>query len=369
MYMQVFEGGHVKRSALTALTACVIALLAGGIAFAQDSAEQEAADSLLVTARALFDVIPTEPPPIEGNEYSDEKELLGRTLWFDTRLSSSWFISCNSCHNVGTAGVDLQPRSIGHAWQRGGRNSPTVFNAVFNIAQFWDGRAEDLAAQAMGPIQDALEMNNTPERVIATLASMPDYVEMFEAAFPADEDPVTFENIALAIEVFESTLITPHSRFDQFLEGDREALTAEEKEGLNLFIRRGCAACHQGINVGGQGYFPFGVVEQPDAEVLPHGDVGRFGVTVVESDRYSFKSPTLRNIALTPPYFHSGVVWDLEEAVRIMVSAQLGTELTEHEVLSIALFLRSLTGVQPLVTIPDMPSITPATPRPEPMSR
>lgn len=350
------------------LMLCAAALLVGS-AFAQEQEAAAPTDSLLVTAQSLFEPIPQETPILEGNEYSDEKELLGRSLFFDPRLSGSWFISCNSCHNVGTGGVDLQPRSIGHAWQRGGRNSPTVLNAVFNIAQFWDGRAEDLAAQAMGPIQDALEMNNTPERVIATLASMPGYVEMFEAAFPDEDSPVTFENIALAIEVFESTLITPNSRFDQYLEGDRDALTEEEKEGLNLFIRRGCAACHQGINVGGQGYFPFGVVEQPDAMVLPHGDVGRFGVTNVESDRYSFKSPTLRNIALTAPYFHSGVVWDLEEAVRIMGSAQLGTQLTEDEVASITLFLHTLTGEQPLVTIPEMPAITPATPRPEPMSR
>ncbi|HLR45686.1 MAG TPA: cytochrome-c peroxidase [Deinococcales bacterium] len=348
---------------------CAAAVLLTATAVAQEGEASDSSDSLLVTARSLFEPIPQEAPDLAGNEYSDAKELLGRSLFFDPRLSSSWFISCNSCHNVGTAGVDLQPRSIGHAWQRGGRNSPTVLNAVFNIAQFWDGRAEDLAAQAMGPIQDALEMNNTPERVISTLASMPGYVDMFADAFPEEEDPVTFENIALAIEVFESTLITPDSPFDQYLEGDTDALTAEEKEGLNLFVRRGCAACHQGINVGGQGYFPFGVVEQPDAEVLPHGDVGRFGVTDVESDRYSFKSPTLRNIALTPPYFHSGVVWDLEEAVRIMGSAQLGTELTENEVQSITLFLHTLTGEQPLVTIPEMPAVTPATPRPEPMSR
>lgn len=359
----------MKRSALTALTACVIALLAGGIAFAQDSGEQEAADSLLVTARALFDVIPTEPPPIEGNEYSDEKELLGRTLWFDTRLSSSWFISCNSCHNVGTAGVDLQPRSIGHAWQRGGRNSPTVFNAVFNIAQFWDGRAEDLADQAMGPIQDALEMNNTPERVIATVESMPDYVSLFEAAFPEDDDPVTFLNIARAIETFESTLLTPDSRFDQFLEGDTSVFNEQERAGLETFIRRGCVACHQGVNLGGHGYFPFGVVEQPDALLLPVGDVGRFAVTNVESDRFAFKSPTLRNIALTPPYFHSGVVWDLEDAVTIMGSAQLGAELNEEEVSNIVAFLHTLTGEQPEVTVPVLPATTPLTPRPDPTFR
>lgn len=352
----------------TLMFAVVAVLLVGGFALAQED-DGEAADSLLVTARALFDVIPTEPPAIEGNEYTDEKELLGRSLWFDTRLSSSWFISCNSCHNVGTAGVDLQPRSIGHAWQRGGRNSPTVFNAVFNVAQFWDGRAEDLADQAMGPIQDALEMNNTPERVLATVVSMPGYVDMFEAAFPDDEDPVTFLNIARAIETFESTLLTPNSRFDQFLEGNTEVFSQQERDGLETFIRRGCVACHQGVNLGGHGYFPFGVVEQPDAILLPAGDVGRFGVTNVESDLYAFKSPTLRNIALTPPYFHSGVVWDLEDAVTIMGSAQLGAELNEEEVSNIVAFLHTLTGDQPVVAVPELPAITPQTPRPDPMVR
>ena len=347
------------------------------IALAQDGGEGDGepaqevleTDQLLQMARGLFSQVPTEPPELAGNELTPEKELLGRTLWFDPRLSSSWFVSCNSCHNLGTAGVDLQPLSIGHAWQRGGRNSPTVLNSVFNVAQFWDGRAEDLAEQAMGPIQDALEMNNTPERAVATVRSMPDYVAMFEEAFPEDDEPVTFENIAAAIEVFESTLLTPNARFDQFLGGDRQAITDREREGLNLFITRGCAACHQGVNLGGHGYFPFGVVEAPDAAVRPPGDLGRFAITNVEADRYAFKSPTLRNVALTPPYFHSGGVWELADAVRIMGSAQLGADLTEDEVVAITAFLHTLTGEQPQVEYPVMPAITNTTPLPLPELR
>ncbi len=357
----------MKQLTKLAVTFGLAALLSTGIALAQEQAD--ASDSLLVTAQSLFSVIPSDPPPIEGNEYTEAKELLGRTLWFDPRLSSSWFISCNSCHNVGTGGVDLQPLSIGHAWQRGGRNSPTVFNAVFNVAQFWDGRAEDLADQAMGPIQDALEMANTPERTVATVASMPAYVDLFAEAFPEEEEPLTFENIARAIEVFESTLLTPNSRFDQYLAGNTDALTDQEKDGLNSFIRRGCVACHQGTNLGGHGYFPFGVVERPDAMILPVGDVGRFSVTNVESDLYAFKSPTLRNIALTAPYFHSGVVWDLSDAVRIMGSAQLGAALSEEEVDNITAFLHTLTGDQPEVTIPALPALGPNTPLPTPMIR
>ncbi len=327
------------------------------------------ADPLIERARTLFEPIPQEPPAIEGNPFSEEKELLGRTLWFDPRLSASWFVSCNSCHNLGTAGVDLQPLSLGHAWQRGGRNSPTVLNSVFNVAQFWDGRAEDLAQQAMGPIQDALEMNNTPERAVATLASMPEYQALFGAAFPDEAEPLSFENMARAIEVFESTLLTPDSPFDQFLRGDAAALGEQERAGLELFMNRGCVACHRGINVGSHDYYPFGVIERPDATILPPGDLGRYAITNREVDRYAFKSPTLRNVALTPPYFHSGTVWELEDAVRIMGSAQLGADLNEEEVLAITAFLRSLTGVQPVVEYPLMPNITNATPRPLPEVR
>lgn len=356
----------MNRIAAIAAAILALALFASIRPSAQEAPAAPAVeDSLMRTAQVLFNPIPHDIPDLSNNPYSDEKELLGRSLFFDPRLSSSWVVSCNSCHNVGTAGVDLQPQSVGHGWQRGGRNSPTIFNAVFNIAQFWDGRADDLAMQAMGPIQDALEMNNTPERVIQTVGSMPGYVEMFHAAFPDEEDPVTFENIALAIEVFETTLLTPDSAFDRFLEGDSDALDAQERAGLELFISRGCVACHMGTNLGGHGYYPFGVAELPDADILPRDDVGRYSVTQVEEDMYVFKSPTLRNIALTPPYFHSGIIWDLADAVRIMGAAQLGANLTDEEVGSITAFLHTLTGTQPSVAIPVLPSITDSTPRPD----
>ena len=323
-------------------------------------------DRALALARSLFEPIPHGRADLADNPFTDAKHELGRMLWFDPRLSASWAISCNSCHNVGLAGADLQPTSIGHDWQRGGRNSPSVYNAVFNVAQFWDGRAEDLEQQAMGPIQDALEMNSTPELVTRTLTSMPGYVDAFEAAFPDQDEPVTFENVALAIEVFESTLLTPDAPLDRFLRGDADALTETQKEGLHLFAERGCAACHRGINLGGHGYYPFGVVERPDAFVRPEDDLGRYTVTHVEADRYAFKSPTLRNVALTPPYFHSGTVWSLEDAVRLMGDVQLGSELTEDEVDKLTAFMHALTGEQPEVTVPVLPDITDATPRPDP---
>jgi cytochrome c peroxidase len=239
-----------------------------------------------------------------------------------------------------------------------------VLNAVFNKAQFWDGRAEDLKAQAKGPVQAGVEMANTPEAVVVTLKSMPEYVERFGRAFPGEADPVSFDNMAKAIEAFEVTLITPASPFDQWLEGNDVALTADQKIGLDLFIKRGCTACHSGVNFGGQQYYPFGLVKKPGADVLPPDDKGRFQVTKTASDEYVFRAAPLRNIALTAPYFHSGQVWNLKQAVEIMGIAQLGTALKDDEAALIAEFLTSLTGNQPKVEFPVLPVETADTPKP-----
>jgi cytochrome c peroxidase len=313
----------------------------------------------------LFDVIPETPPDLPGNPITPEKVELGKMLWFEPRLSSSWLISCNTCHNLALGGVDLLETSIGHGWQRGPRNAPTVLNAVFNVAQFWDGRAEDLMEQAKGPIQASVEMNNAPSRVVEMLLSIPEYVAAFEAAFPGDAEAVTFDNVARAIEAFEATLITPGSRFDMYLQGEVGALTAVEREGLTLFVGKGCAACHNGVNLGGQSYHPFGVVERPGAAILPVGDRGRYEVTQTATDEYVFKAPSLRNVELTPPYFHSGAVWGLEEAVEVMSTAQLGTELTREQARAITSFLLTLTGRQPVVEYPILPPGTDRTPPPD----
>ncbi|ENO15049.2 cytochrome-c peroxidase [Marinobacter nanhaiticus D15-8W] len=320
-------------------------------------------------ASTMFGAIPGETPEIEGNTLTKAKVELGKMLFFEPRLSSSHLISCNTCHNVGTGGHDYLPTSIGHGWQKGPRNAPTVFNAVFNAAQFWDGRAPDLAEQAKGPVQAGVEMSSTPDRVVATLKSMPEYVERFEKAFPDAADPVTFDNMALAIEAFEATLITPHARFDQFIAGDETALDEQEKQGLALFMDKGCAGCHTGVNFGGQSYFPFGLVTRPGGEILPEGDKGRFAVTQTASDEYVFRAAPLRNIELTAPYFHSGAVWSLEEAVSVMGSAQLGTELTDTEVEAIVAFLRTLTGDIPSVDYPHLPVSTAETPKPSDIIR
>ncbi|WP_320178249.1 cytochrome-c peroxidase [Roseovarius pacificus] len=326
-------------------------------------ASAASASELRDEALEMFAALPSTIPALTDNPVTPQKIDLGKALFFDPRMSASGVFSCNSCHNLATGGDDNMPTSIGHGWQKGPRNSPTVLNAVFNEAQFWDGRAADLAEQAKGPVQAGVEMANTPANVVATLNSMPQYQDWFKASFPGEDDPVTFDNFAKAIEAYEATLITP-APFDAFLNGDDNALTDEQKEGLALFMDTGCASCHNGVNIGGTGYFPFGLIEKPGADVLPPDDRGRFAVTETADDSYVFRAAPLRNIDQTAPYFHSGKVWDLEVAVAIMGTSQLGTELNDDEVDKIVAFLGSLTGEMPQVTYPVLPTETLDTPRP-----
>ncbi|MET2832471.1 cytochrome-c peroxidase [Mesorhizobium shangrilense] len=315
------------------------------------------------TALGTFKALPSTTPAVANNPITPEKIALGKALFFDPRVSASGVLSCNSCHNLATGGDDNLETSIGHGWQKGPRNAPTVLNAVFNIAQFWDGRAEDLKAQAKGPVQAGVEMANTPDQVIATLKSMPQYVDWFDAAFPGAADRVTFDNLAKAVEAFEATLVTP-APFDAFLNGDDAAMASEQKQGLALFMEKGCSSCHAGINVGGEAYYAFGIVEKPSAEVRPEKDKGRFAVTNSADDSYVFRVAPLRNVALTAPYFHSGKVWDLKQAVAIMGTTQLGEELKAEEVDLLVAFLNSLTGKVPEVVLPILPAETATTPRP-----
>jgi len=340
------------------ITLAVALAVATGSAGAGDDQLREKAKG------AGLEAIPYGTQEVTDNPLTREKIELGRMLFFDPRLSASGLISCNTCHNLGTGGDDNLPTSVGHGWQRGPRNAPTVLNAVFNKAQFWDGRAEDLKAQAKGPVQAGVEMANKPENVVVTLKSMPEYVERFGRAFPGEKDAVNFDNMAKAIEAFEVTLVTPASPFDQWLEGNDAAMTPDQKIGLDLFVGKGCTACHTGVNVGGQEYFPFGLIKKPGADILPPEDKGRFAVTKTASDEYVFRAAPLRNIELTAPYFHSGQVWDLKQAVAVMGVAQLGTGLTDEEAGLIALFLQSLTGEQPKVEYPVLPVETAETPKP-----
>ena len=353
------------------LTATSLALAALP-ALAQTAAIDSSA--LREEAKGVFQAIPAEvtaikqtPENPDGVALTPEKIELGKALFFDPRMSRSGLISCQTCHNVGIGGVDGLPTSVGHGWQKGPRNAPTMLNAIFNAAQFWDGRAPDLAEQAKGPVQAGVEMSNTPDELVKTLKSMPDYVTAFQTAFPGDNDPVDFDNFAAAIEQFEATLITPNSAFDRFLNGDDAAMTETQKRGLQAFMDTGCISCHYGVNLGGQDYYPFGLVAKPGAEVLPVGDTGRFVVTNTVDDEYVFRAAPLRNVALTAPYFHSGVVWDLREAVQIMSSSQLGTELSPPQVDDIVAFLGTVTGDQPQIVHPILPVRTDATPLPAPM--
>lgn len=328
------------------------------------ASESLAQSQLMKQAQQQFKPIPDKPPELPNNPATPEKVELGKMLYFDSRLSASHAINCNFCHDLGRGGDDEQSTSIGHKWQHGSRNAPTVLNAVFNTAQFWDGRAKDLEEQAGGPLVNPIEMASPKGHVAEQLQGIPGYKEAFSKAFPETKQPVTLANAEKAIATFEATLITPNAPFDRFLKGDETALNDVEKQGLELFMNKGCAGCHNGINIGGNNYAPFGVVEKPGAELLPPNDKGRFAVTNTPSDEYVFKVPTLRNIALTRPYFHSGQAWDLRQAVAVMGTSQLGAQLTEAEIDKITAFLQTLTGDQPRIEYPILPPSTASTPRP-----
>ncbi|MQQ09037.1 c-type cytochrome [Epibacterium sp. SM1979] len=337
-----------------------LTLACAALALSAGSAWADLRDDALETFRAL----PSTVPAVKDNPITPAKIELGKALFFDPRMSASGVFSCNSCHNLATGGDDNLETSIGHGWQAGPRNAPTALNSVFNEAQFWDGRAADLAEQAKGPVQASVEMANTPENVVQALNSMPQYVTWFGEAFEGEADPVSFDNFAKAIEAFEATLITP-APFDAWLNGDDAALSEMELAGLEQFMELGCSSCHSGVNVGGHGYYPFGLIEKPGAEVLPVGDKGRFAVTQTVDDEYVFRAAPLRNIALTAPYFHSGKVWDLKVAVQIMAESQLGEEISDETADQLVAFLGALTGELPEVTYPVLPAETRATPRPD----
>lgn len=286
---------------------------------------------------------------------------LGRQLYFDPRLSKSGFISCNSCHNLSMGGTDNLKTSIGHNWHQGPINSPTVLNSSFNIAQFWDGRAADLKAQAAGPIANPGEMAFTHEAAVAVIAAIPGYVDIFKRVFGSGE--VSIDRVTSAIAEFEKTLVTPNSRFDQWLKGDKQALDAQELAGYELFKSAGCVACHNGPAVGGNSYQKMGVMKPYETD---NPAIGRAAVTGKDSDRMQFKVPTLRNIELTYPYFHDGGADTLSQAVDIMGRLQLGREFSAEENASIVAFLKTLTGDQPSFPLPILPPSVDATPKPQP---
>jgi cytochrome c peroxidase len=303
-------------------------------------------DSLRATALSVFKPLPAATPQ------TPEMVDLGRKLFFDPRLSKSGTISCNSCHSLTRYGADGEPTSEGHQGQRGGRNSPTVYNAHLQFAQFWDGRSPNVEDQAQGPVLNPIEMAMPDEASVArALEAVPEYRQAFAALFPDDKQPVSLRNAAIAIGAFERGLITP-SRFDSYLAGDETALSETEKSGLKTFIEIGCASCHSGSTLGGMSYQKLGA-----KKAYPDEDLGRFTVTKKEVDRSKFKVPILRNISETAPYFHNGKVQTLDEAVELMARHQLDQELSPSQKAEIVAFLRSLTGEVPAdyIAAPKLP--------------
>lgn len=289
---------------------------------------------------------------------------LGKKLYFDPRLSKSGFISCNSCHNLSMGGTDNIPTSIGDKWQQGPINAPTVLNSSLNVAQFWDGRAADLKEQAGGPIANPGEMAFSHTLAIDVLESIPGYVREFKQVFGSDK--IDIDQVTNAIAEFEKTLVTPNSRFDQWLLGKKDALNATELAGYQLFKSSGCVACHNGEAVGGNSFQKMGVVEPYKASSPAEG---RSAVTGKDADRFNFKVPTLRNVEMTYPYFHDGAANTLTEAVDIMGRLQLGKKFTKEENAQIVAFLKTLTGDQPSFTLPILPPSSDSTPRPQPFGK
>jgi cytochrome c peroxidase len=288
---------------------------------------------------------------------------LGQKLFFDPRLSKSGFISCNSCHNLSMGGSDNLKTSIGDHWQKGPINSPTVLNSSLSLAQFWDGRAKDLKAQAGGPIANPGEMAFTHELAVEMLNSIPGYQAEFKKVFK--KSSIDIDQVTTALASFEETLVTPNARFDKWLKGDTKAITKTEYEGYQLFKNSGCVACHNGINVGGNSFQKFGVVEPYKTD---NPAEGRVAVTGNDADRFNFKVPTLRNVELTYPYFHDGAADTLEQAVNTMGRVQLGKHFTPEENTKVVAFLKTLTGEQPRFQLPQLPPSSDATPRPTPFN-
>ncbi len=310
-----------------------IVALSAVLMIARDQVDKAAA---LADAETIFEVLPDQMPGSEND--TPELIALGDQMFHDVRLSVNDRVSCASCHVLegGRAGVDNLAFSIGTFGELTGRNSPTVLNAGFHFKQMWDGRFPDLPAQAKGPILDPIEMAMPDgDAVVEKLSTDAELVEVFYGLFP--DTGLTFDNIAESIAAFQRTLIT-QDRFDDFLRGDLAALSNEEVEGLNLFVVTGCSACHAGPLLGGDSFQKMGVYAPYDSD-----DLGIYGITGLERDKSMFKVPSLRNIELTGPFFHDGGVAELDEAVSVMARLSLGTELTDAEVESIVLFLKSLT--------------------------
>jgi cytochrome c peroxidase len=348
--------------------ASVVAIIATTIGCAGGSdpevpaAPDPAAVALAERAVTLFGILP-DSIANPDNVGSKARVNLGRMLYYDKRLSKNHDIACTPGLLLAALGVDGEVTSPGHRGARGGRNSPTVYNAAIHIAQFWDGRAPNVEEQAKGPVLNPIEMASpSEEHVVGVLSSIPGYVDAFDAAFPDDENALSYNNMARAIGAFERNLMTP-GRFDAFMKGDSNALDPTERRGLSTFLAVGCNSCHTEAAVGGALYRKLGFIFPYET-----ADIGREAVTGDPLDRNVFKVPSLRNVAKTAPYFHDGSIATLEEVVKIMGYHQVGLTLEDAQIADIVAFLGSLTAAPDpdYVKHPKLPESGPDTPAPDP---
>ncbi|VAW72947.1 Cytochrome c551 peroxidase [hydrothermal vent metagenome] len=318
-----------------------------------------------VVLAADWQTLPDKAPEPADNPTTSEKVELGRMLFFDPRFSETGTVSCNSCHNLMLGGDDNRDFSMGVHGKTGGRSAPTVWNAAFSSSQFWDGRAASLEEQAKGPVVNPVEMGMSDlEKAMNRVRAIPGYKPYFESAFTG-KDVMTVENAAKAVAAFERTMITPNSPYDRFVKGDKAALTAQEQRGMQAFASAGCLGCHSGAAFNGptmpagSGFFMRFPTFAENDYVKKYDfmkDKGRSEATGKEADAHLFKVPTLRNVALTAPYFHNGSVATLGEAIRVMAKVQLNADLADARVADIEAFLTALTGEFPKQMLPRLPA-------------
>lgn len=320
------------------ILAAVLMVVGAADVCAADTAATPTPAEVRKKAGLFLEPIPDKMPGSEND--TPARIELGRKLFMDTRLSTNNSQSCNTCHDVTgkKGGVDNEPTSEGAFDKRGDRNSPTVLNAGFHFAQFWDGRAKDLKEQAKGPVLNPVEMAMPTEaEVVQRLSAVKEYTDAFANAFPGQASPITYDNMAEAIAAFERTLIT-RDRLDDFLKGDDKALSAKELKGLDLFLTIGCTTCHNGPVLGGNSYQKVGLIHPYETK-----DMGRFDVTKEEGDEHKFKVPSLRNVAITGPWFHDGKQTDLKDTVTKMAYMQLDRQLTSDEADALVALMHAMT--------------------------
>jgi cytochrome c peroxidase len=350
----------MRKTSILAVVVSAASLVAiGGSVIAADDSDA----SLLARAQALFKPLPADAGTPQ-RPLTPERVALGRALFFETRVSTDGKQSCGECHQPMYYGTDALPRSVGNSGKVLPRNVPTVFNTALQFAQHYGGNRVDVEEQALKALVSPLAYGNKDYAAAeARLRAIPGYRPMFEKAFPGEAEPVTAENWSKAIGAYERTLLTP-APFDRFLGGDTAALSAQAKQGLDKFMNFGCAGCHSGVTVGGQMYQKFGLTQDywtltgsVEIDLFKGRDKGRFQDTKNETDAYIFKVQQLRNVAVTPPYFHDGSVAELPQAVRVMAQLQLGRDLTDADVADIVAFLESLTGDMPaqFAAVPTLP--------------